>query len=227
MHLVKMKSSTIILLFLALPFPVFTQEVVTSPEKQFGHEIGSDYQLPNYTDLYEYWQKLADESDRMSIHDIGLTSEGRPQVMAVITSPKNRPHLDRYREISRRLAKAKGVSEKEAHALSEEGKAVVWIDGGLHATEVLGAQQLMEMVYRMVSKSDPETLRILDDVILLAVHANPDGMELVSNWYMREEDPLKRSTRNVPVLYNKYAGHDNNRDFYMSCLLYTSDAADE
>tara|TARA_Y100000590_G_scaffold466934_2_gene643944 strand:- start:2338 stop:5058 length:2721 start_codon:yes stop_codon:yes gene_type:complete len=217
-----MKSSTIIILFLVLPFPVFTQEVVTSPEKQFGHEIGSDYQLPNYTDLYEYWQKLANESDRMSIHDIGLTSEGRPQVMAIITSPKNRPHLDRYREISRRLAKAKGVSEKEAQALSEEGKAVVWIDGGLHATEVLGAQQLMEMVYRMVSKSDPETLRILDDVILLAVHANPDGMELVSNWYMREKDPLKRSTRNVPVLYNKYAGHDNNRDFYMSALAETT-----
>ena len=72
--------------------------------------------------------------------------------MAIITSPENRLILDRYREISRRLAKAKGVSEEEARALSQEGKAVVWIDGGLHATEVLGAQQLMEMVYRMVSR---------------------------------------------------------------------------
>ena len=118
--------------------------------------------------------------------------------MAIITSPENRLNLDRYREISRRLAKAKGVSEEEARALSQEGKAVVWIDGGLHATEVLGAQQLMEMVYRMVSRSDPETLRILDDVILLAVHVNPDGMELVSDWYVRVDDPLKRSTSGVP-----------------------------
>ena len=215
-----MKASfqVVALVFAALALPAAAQEVVTSPEQQFGHEIGADYELPNYTELYEYWEKLAGESDRMSVHDIGLTSEGRPQIMAIITSPTNRPDLDRYRDISRRLAKAEGVSEEEARALSEEGKAVVWIDGGLHATEVLGAQQLMEMVYRLVSLSDPETLRILDDVIILAVQVNPDGMELVSDWYMREDDPLKRSTSNIPVLYNKYAGHDNNRDFYMSAL---------
>ena len=194
------------------------QQTVTSPEQQFGHEIGADYVLPNYTDLYEYWQTLARESDRMTVEDIGLTEEGRPQIMAVITSPANRPRLDRFREISRRLAKAEGVSEAEALLLSQEGKAVVWIDGGLHATEVLGGQQLMELVYRMLSRSDPETLRILDDVILLAVQVNPDGMELVSNWYMRESDPLQRSTSGIPVLYEKYAGHDNNRDFYMSAL---------
>ncbi len=218
----KASVPVVALLFAALALPATAQEAVTSPEQQFGHEIGADYQLPNYTQLYEYWQKLASESDRMSVHDIGLTSEGRPQIMAIITSPENRLNLDRYREISRRLAKAKGVSEEQARALSQEGKAVVWIDGGLHATEVLGAQQLMEMVYRMVSRSDPETLRILDDVILLAVHVNPDGMELVSDWYMREDDPLKRSTSGVPVLYNKYAGHDNNRDFYMSALAETT-----
>ena len=205
-------------IFAVLALPVVGQESVTSPEQQFGHEIGADYQLPNYTQLYEYWQKLASESDRMSVEDIGLTSQGRPQIMAVITAPQNRADLDRYRDIARRLAKAEAVSEEEARRLSQEGKAVIWIDGGLHATEVLGAQQLMEMVYRMVSRSDPETLRIMDDVILLAVHANPDGMELVSDWYMRQNDPLKRSTSGVPELYNEYAGHDNNRDFYMSAL---------
>ena len=193
-------------------------QTVTSPEQQFGHEIGADYELPNYTAFYEYWQTLASESDRMTVQDIGLTSQGRPQIMAIITAPENRTNLDRYREIASRLAKAEGVSEAEARSLSEEGKAVIWIDGGLHATEVLGAQQLMELVYRMVSQSDPETLRILDDVVLLAVHANPDGMELVSDWYMREDDPLRRSTSGVPELYNEYAGHDNNRDFYMSEL---------
>ena len=219
-----MKASVpvVVLFFAALALPAIAQVAVTSPEQQFGHEIGADYELPNYTQLYEYWQKLASESDRMSVHDIGPTSEGRPQIMAIITSPENRVNLDRYRDISRRLAKAKGVSEEEARALSQEGKAVVWIDGGLHATEVLGAQQLMEMVYRMVSRSDRETLRILDDVILLAVQVNPDGMELVSDWYMREDDPLKRSTSDVPVLYNKYAGHDNNRDFYLSALSETT-----
>ncbi|MED5198289.1 MAG: M14 metallopeptidase family protein, partial [Gemmatimonadota bacterium] len=195
---------------------------VTTPEQQFGHEIGADYELVNYTELYDYFTKLAGESDRMTVQDIGLTEEGRPQVMAVITSPANHADLDRYREISRSLAKAGGVAEVEARRLAQEGKAVVWIDGGLHATEVLGAQQLMELVYRMVSRSDPETLRILDEVILLAVQVNPDGMELVSDWYMREADPQQRSTRGLPVLYQKYAGHDNNRDFYMSALAETT-----
>src|ERR1700676_4561346 len=68
----------------------------------------------------------------------------------------------------------------------------------------------------MVSRNDPETLRILNDVIILATHANPDGMELVSNWYMRKAEPTKRSLQSVPRLWQKYIGHDNNRDFYMS-----------
>ena len=214
MRLDKRYIPLVALLVGALAVPIAAQ-TVTSPQQQFGHEVGADYELPNYTAFYEYWQTLARESDRMSVHDIGLTSQGRPQIMAIITAPGNRANLDRYREISQRLAKAEGVTEAEAQALSEEGKAVVWIDGGLHATEVLGAQQLMELVYRMVSQSDAETLRILDDVILLAVHAKPDGMELVSDWYMREDDPMRRSTSGVPELYNEYAGHDDNRDFYM------------
>ena len=92
---------------------------------------------------------------------------------------------------------------------------MIWIDGGLHATEVLGAQQLIETIYQFASKNDEETLRILKDVIILATHANPDGMELVSDWYMRNPNEKQRSTGQLPRLYQKYVGHDNNRDFYM------------
>ncbi|MBM3792035.1 MAG: peptidase, partial [Acidobacteria bacterium] len=188
----------------------------TSPQEQFGFSIGDDYKLITYTQLAEYWQKLDRESPRMRLEEIGRTAEGRPQYMAVITSPENHEKLARYKEISARLALAEGLTEAAARELAREGKAVVWIDGGLHATEVVGSHQLMEMVYQMVSLEDRETMRFLDDVILLAVHANPDGMELVSNWYMREPDPKKRSTDDIPRLYQKYIGHDNNRDSYMS-----------
>ena len=191
---------------------------LTTPEEQFGYRLGTDYQLVNYKGLTDYWHILAEQSDRMTLESIGKTSEGREQWMATITSPANRPNLDRYREIARRLAHAEGVSEEEARALAAEGKAVIWIDGGLHANEVLGIQQLMELVWQMVSRNDTETMRFLDDVILLATHANPDGHALVANWYMRHDDPLERTTQGVPVLYNKYAGHDNNRDFYMASL---------
>ena len=191
------------------------QGKITSPKEQFGFNVGDDYQLVNYTQLVAFWQKLDKESDRMILKDIGKTAEGRPMIMAIITSPKNIRNLDRYKQISLRLALAQGLTDAEAKKLAAEGKAVVWIDGGLHATEIVGSQQLVELVYQMVSGRDAETLRILDEVILLAAPVNPDGLELVANWYMREKDPQKRSMSGLPRLYQKYVGHDNNRDFYM------------
>ena len=191
-------------------------QTVTTPKQHFGFTIGDDYQLATYTQFVAYWQKLDKESDRMKVVEIGKTAEGRPQFMAIITSPENHKRLDRYKEISRRLALAEGLTDDQARALAREGKAVVWFDGGLHATEVLGAHQLIETVYQLVSRSDPETLRFLNDLVILAVHANPDGMELVSTWYMRDSEPKRRSTSGIPRLYQKYIGHDNNRDFYMS-----------
>jgi hypothetical protein len=208
-------AALIPLVVAAAVFPQTPAPRITSPKEQFGFAIGDDYHLATYTQLLEYWRKLDQQSDRMSLVEIGRTAEGRPMVMAIITAPENHKRLDRYKEISRRLALAEGLTEEQARALADEGKAVVWIDGGLHATEVLGAQQLIEMAYQMVSRTDAETLRILRDVILLLVPVNPDGMELVSSWYMREPDPTKRSTANLPRLYHKYIGHDNNRDFYM------------
>jgi hypothetical protein len=192
------------------------QTPVTSPFDEFGFDIGDDYHLANYTQLAAYWAKLAAESDRMELEIIGETAEGRPMLMAVISSPANLANLDRYKDISRRLALAEGVGEAQARDLAAEGRAVIWIDGGIHATETLGAQQLVEMVYQMVSFDDAETLRFLDETILLAVCSNPDGMELVADWYMREPVPGRRSLEGLPRLYHKYAGHDNNRDFYMS-----------
>src|SRR5687768_6642975 len=191
---------------------------ITSPQEEFGFAYGTDYRLANYQRMSAYWRKLDQESDRLVIRDIGPTAEGRRQLMGIVTSPANHRNLERYKEISRRLALAEGLTDDQARALAREGKAVVWIDGGLHATEVLGAQQLMETVYQLASRTDEETMRILNDVIILAVHANPDGMELVSNWYMRNPVPEQRSSGGIPVLYQKYAGHDNNRDFYMSAL---------
>jgi hypothetical protein len=198
------------------------QPRITTPKEEFGFNIGDDYQLANYTQLEAYWKKLARESDRMKLVEIGKTSQGRTQWMAIITSPANHKNLDRYKQIGRRLALAGDLTDDQARDLATQGKAAVWIDGGLHATEVLGAQQLVEQVFQMVSRNDRETLRFLDDVILLAVPANPDGMELVSNWYMREKDPRERSMGGLPVLYHHYIGHDNNRDSFLSSQIETT-----
>jgi hypothetical protein len=200
--------------FCALAISLHAQTTVTSPRQQFGFPIGDDYQLVNYTQLVSYWQKLARQSNRLVLDTIGTSAEGRPILMMIVTAPENHRRLAFYKDVSRRLARAE-IPDSVARKLVRDGKAVVWIDGGLHATEVLGAQQLIETVYQMASRSDPETMRILRDVIMLAVLVNPDGMELVSNWYMRDSVPEKRSLSGLPRLYQKYVGHDNNRDFYL------------
>ncbi|MGO9893060.1 MAG: M14 metallopeptidase family protein [Bryobacteraceae bacterium] len=207
-----------------------TAPKITTPKEALGFNLGDDYQMANYTQLEVYWKTLAQESDRMKLVAIGPTEEGRNQYMAIISSPENLEKLEHYRQISDKLARAEGLTGDEAHALAREGKAVVWIDGGLHASETVGSQQLMETVYQLVSRNDEETLRFLRDVIVLCVEANPDGQELEANWYMRRSEkpdaplvpPDKRTFAGTPRLYNKYIGHDDNRDFYMSNMAETT-----
>ncbi|MBM4194481.1 MAG: peptidase [Gemmatimonadetes bacterium] len=194
---------------------------VTTPKEAFGHSFGDDYFLASYKQIADYWRTLERQSDRLRVVEIGKTAEGRPHYMAMVTSPENWKNITRYKEIARRMALAEGLTDEQARALAKEGKAVVWIDGGLHATETLGAQQLGEMVYQMVSRNDDETLRFLNDVIMLFVHANPDGNDLVADWYMRNPVPEQRSIANLPRLYQKYIGHDNNREFFTSTQAET------
>ena len=205
----------------AAPSAVSAQARITTPKEAFGHNFGDDYFLANYKQIADYWRTLDRQSDRMIVQEIGKTAEGRPHLMAIVTSPANHARLARYKEIARRLALAEGLTDAQARALAKEGKAVVWIDGGLHASETLGAQQLGEMVYQMVSRSDDETMRILDECVILFVHANPDGNDLVADWYMRRAKPEERSLAALPRLYQKYIGHDNNRDFFASTQAET------
>ncbi|HUL74401.1 MAG TPA: M14 metallopeptidase family protein [Vicinamibacterales bacterium] len=192
---------------------------VSTPKDEWGHNVGDDYFLADYKQLDAYWHKLEKQSNRIHIVEIGKTAENRPHLMAIITAPENYAKLDRYRQISAQLSNAQGLTDAQAHDLAREGKAVVWIDGGLHATETLGAQQLLEMVYQMVSRTDAETQRFLNDVILLCTLANPDGMDLVSDWYMQH------GSMGVPRLWNHYAGHDDNRDSFMNALPETTNVS--
>lgn len=191
-----------------------------SPKEHFGFAIGDDYQLANYSRTEAYLRRIAEASDRFRLVEIGKTSEGRSQLMLIASSPANLARLEEYRGISARLARARD-DEAVARQLAASGKAVVWIDGGLHATETVGSHQLIETVWQLASRDDAETLRILDDTIVLLVHANPDGQELIADWYMREPVATRRVLDTAPRMYQKYAGHDNNRDFYMAALQET------
>ncbi len=182
--------------------------------------MGADFFLASYEQAVGYLEKLATESPRIKVADMGPTSEGRRMKYAIISSEENMAKLDRYKEIVRKLSLGRGVSKEEAAKLADEGKVVVWIDVGLHASEVVPPQMGIQLAYDMVTGEDRRTRTIRENDILLLVYPNPDGMTMVSKWYMNNVGtPFEISP--LPVQYQKYGGHDNNRDSFMANLIET------
>src|SRR5882672_12417251 len=145
----------------------FAQSIPT-PESVLGHKPGDDFYLANYTESREYFRKLAASSDRIKLISVGKTTRGLDWEIALISSPQNLAQLDKYKEIAGRLARGRGLSDEDARALAREGKAIVHLDGGLHSTEVAGAQHSIQLAYNLVSaKGDPEIDSILNNVILM------------------------------------------------------------
>lgn len=218
------KKLLCLLLLSVMGFSFGYGQAIPTPKDHFGFSIGDNYQLSNYSQAESYFQKLAAISDRVLLKENGMTEEGRAMYVMVISSPENLENIEHYRQISQQMARAEDLTDEQAKVLAREGKPVVWIDGGLHSTEMVGSHQLIELYYRLLSQDDPETMRILDDVIILLAQVNPDGQELVADWYMQESDPDKRNM-SIPRLYQKYVGHDNNRDFYMMNMKETTNIA--
>jgi len=201
-------------------FTLICRAAVPTPREHLGFTPGDDYKLADTVQIFGYFQKLAAASDRIRLVEFGKSSLGKPMYIAFISDAGNLQKLDRWRDISRRLALGQ-AAEAEARALSEEGKAIVWIDSGLHASEVAPAQHAPELAWRMVTGEDAETRAIRQNVILLQIPViNPDGLDWVAHWYLHnvgtphEQAPL-------PWLYQKYSGHDNNRDWFMLNLQET------
>lgn len=188
-------------------------------KEHFGFVPGDDYKLAGYEQITGWFRKL-EATGRVKLEEFGRTSEGRPMYAAFISDEANLRGLDRYRAISRRLALGEAAPE-EARRLAAEGKAIVWIDSGLHATEVAPAQHAPLLALRVATEHSAEMERIRRNVILIQVPVlNPDGLEMVTEWYRRNLG-TQHELAPLPWLYQKYAGHDNNRDYFMLNLPET------
>jgi len=185
------------------------------PESVLGHYPGQDFRLADWPTILRYLETLDGASDRMVLEEIGRSAEGQPMVIALISSAENIADRERYRAIAERLARATDLDEDEARALAAEGKAIVWIDSGLHATEVAHGQHAPELAYMLVAGESAELQRMRNDtIVVLMPNMNPDGLNIVTEWY-RSNLGTPYETARLPVLYQKYVGHDNNRDWYM------------
>src|SRR6266404_7475999 len=197
---------------------VLSAEIPT-PESVLGHKPGDDFYLASYDESLGYFQKLAAATDKLKLVRVGKTTQGRDWYIALISSARNLADFEKYRDTARRLALVKGLSDADARSLAHDGKAIVHIDGGLHATEVAGAQHTIQLAYNLVTGTDPETAAILDNVILtLWFSMNPDGQNMVASWY-KSNLGTSYEVSNMPGLWQEYIGHDNNRDGYMNNMI--------
>jgi hypothetical protein len=205
---------------LAFCMAACARAAVPAPAQHFGFTPGDDYKLADSAEIFAYFHKLAAASDRIRVEEFGRSSENRPMYVAFISAPENLKKLDRYRQISARLALGQAGAE-EARALAEEGRAIVWIDSGLHASEVAPAQQAPLLAYKMLTDESAEMEAVRRNVILMQVPViNPDGLDMVAHWY-RKNAGTPYETAPLPRLFQKYAGHDNNRDWFMLNLPET------
>ena len=193
----------------------------SSPESVFAHQMGADRKLVRWPALVEYFRSLADGSDRVHFAHLGDDAGGQPMILLTISSPDNLARLDEIRSAQQRLADQRGLGDDERNALVAAGKSIVLVTCSIHGSEVGGTQMTAELVHDLVSRNDDDVKQILDQVVLLLVPSlNPAGLEFVADWYERTLDTPSEGTQ-PPGLYHPYAGHDNNRDWFMQVLPET------
>jgi Zinc carboxypeptidase len=192
---------------------------VPTPESVLGHKPGDDFYLATYDDALGYFQKLAASSNRIKLVNVGKTTQGREWSIAFISTPENLAQLDHYKDMSRRLAVARGIDDATARKMSHDIKPIIHIDGGLHASEVANAQHTIQLGYDLVASEEPVYKNIRENLIIeLWFSINPDGQNMVANWY-RQNLGTQYEISPLPYLWQEYVGHDNNRDGYMLNMI--------
>jgi hypothetical protein len=208
-----------VVLALALSASGLTERVthaqgqITSPEKFFGFQMGADRKLVRWDKAVEYYKLLEKESGgKLKVINMGPTEMGNPFLLVIITSPTNQARLEELRQMNLKLSDPRGVPEAEIKRIVAEGKVVICQTMSMHASEVGGVNMAPELTYDLVSRTDAETQRILDNVVYLEIPSfNPDGAIMIHDYYMKYVG-TEYEGGSLPWLYNKYIGHDNNRD---------------
>lgn len=188
---------------------------IPHPEVFLGHAVGADFKLAHWEQIVEYFHLVGERSERVLLEKIGRSTEDAPYIMATIAAPETLERLEHYKELQRLLANPDLIPEGRREAVISDSKCVVLLACTLHSSEIGASQMSMELLYDLATGDDAETREILDNVIVLLVpSANPDGIDKVVDWYERSLGQPWEG-QGMPWLYQKYTGHDNNRDWFM------------
>jgi hypothetical protein len=209
-----------------------TQPKLPTPTEVLGFTPGDDRKLASWDQVIDYFQQLDGASDRLTFQTLGQTSMNKPFVMATISSPANLARLDEFRKIQDELADPRmlgpvATRDRKAVELIKRGKTIVLITCGIHSTEVGSYLSSMLIAHRLASSTEPAIQKVLDNTIILLVPSlNPDGVDIVKNWYDNTLGTPFEGT-DPPELYHKYTGHDNNRDWYAFTQVETQLTVDK
>ncbi len=195
---------------------------IPSPRNVLGFTPGDDRTLADWSQITDYFTRLDKASHRVTLQTIGESTLKRPLIVAFISARENLLALNKYKQIQLHLSdprKIQSISERES--LIREGKVVVAISCSIHSTEIVASQMSMQLAYDLATAQDANTLEILRNTILILIPSpNPDGIDIVANWYRKTLGTKYEGTA-PPELYHHYAGHDNNRDWFMLNLIET------
>lgn len=198
------------------------ESAVSSPRSVLGFAPGADRTIADWKQITGYFARLDSESESVRVETLGQTTLRRPFIVAYISAPENIRELGRFKEIQRKLADPRTIADDAEHdRLIDEGKTIVAITCSIHSTEVVASQMSMQLAYELATAQDEATREILRNTILLLIPSvNPDGVDIVANWYRKTLGTVYEGT-SPPELYHHYAGHDNNRDWFMLNLQET------
>ena len=195
---------------------------IPSPKSVLGFTPGDDRTIAGWSQITDYFERLDRASDRVLVQTLGQSTLKRPLIVAFISARENILALPKYKDIQQQLADPRKVTEDiQRDRLFANGKTVVAISCSIHSTEIVASQMSMQLAYELATAQDAETREILQNTILLLIPSpNPDGIDIVANWY-RKTLGTPYEGREPPELYHHYAGHDDNRDWFMLNLKET------
>jgi murein tripeptide amidase MpaA len=180
--------ASVALLTAFLPAPAFagspTADIPT-PESVLGFRPGADRHLADWDQVLAYLGRLDAASGRVTVEEVGRTTQGRPFVLTTVTSEANHARLEEIRQTNLRLADPRGLSEEEAERLVDRGRAIVAMAFSIHSTEVGGTLASLRLLHHLAASDAPDVHRALDETVLLVLPShNPDGTQLPSRAHL-------------------------------------------
>ena len=212
---------SLLFIFYFLLFTCVAFAQIPTPKSVLGFQPTDDKTIADWSQITNYFAKLDAKSNKVLVKEIGKTTLGKPLIVAFISSEKNIKNLEKIRQINAKLANPNLINQGELENLIKNGKTIVSISCSIHSTEIVASQMSLNLAYELASATDEGTKEILNNTILILIpSSNPDGIDIVADWYRRTLN-TKSEGSNPPELYHHYAGHDDNRDWFMLNLKET------